>query len=119
MRRHNVLDVTDFVSYHDGIERESGMTDRILQADDFTLHIGKTFTPAGQTRTLILGTIDRSNFPGLQRAPFSLLFSGPPRDVLPEGLYDVTAQDGPSFSLYITPIQTFDQNRQDYQAVFN
>jgi hypothetical protein len=55
----------------------------------------------------------------LPRPPFCLLFRGPPRDVLPEGLYEVAVQDGPDFALYIIPIQTFDRNRQDYQAVFN
>jgi hypothetical protein len=120
--RHNGLDGYGLVSYHGGIKREGGMTDRILTADDFAPHIGKSFTLPGQHRALTLVSIDRSTFPGaddLPRAPFTLLFGGPPRDVLPEGLYDVAIPDGPEAAIYISPIQTFDRSRQDYQAVFN
>jgi hypothetical protein len=98
------------------------MSDRILTADDFTPHVGKGFTPLGQHRRLTLVSIDRSTFPGgdtLPQAPFTLLFTGVAGDVLPEGLYDVSIQDGPEVPLYINPIQTFDRSRQDYQAVFN
>jgi hypothetical protein len=85
------------------------MTDCSLTAGDFTPHVGKAFTPLGQHRTITLASVEFGMFAGadiLPRAPFSLLFSGPPNDVLPEGLYDVA-------------IHTYDRNRQDYQAVFN
>jgi hypothetical protein len=116
------LDGDGWVPYHGGIRREGGMSDRILTADDFTPHVGKGFTPLGQHRILTLVSVDRSTFSGgdtLPRTPFTLLFNGTPGDVLPEGLYDVAIQDGPEVSIYINPIQTFDRNRQDYQAVFN
>ena len=98
------------------------MTDRILTAEDFTPHVGKIFTPLGQHRTVTLVSVERNTFAGgdtLPRAPFSLLFSGPPNDVLPEGMYDVAIQAGPEVAIYISPIHTYDRNRQDYQAVFN
>jgi hypothetical protein len=98
------------------------MTDRSLTAEDFAPHVGKGFTPLGQHRTITLVSVELSTFAGvdtLPRAPFSLLFSGPPNDVLPEGLYDVAIQDGPELPVYISPIHTYDRNRQDYQAVFN
>ena len=96
--------------------------DRVLTEDDFAPYIGRRFTPRGQRRTLTLVSIDRRAFPGVEslpRAPFTLLFSGIPGDVLPEGLYDAVVEDGPEFPIFISPIQTFERDRQDYQAVFN
>jgi hypothetical protein len=98
------------------------MADRILTAEDFTPHVGKGFTPIGQHRSVTLVSVEPSTFAGadtLSRAPFSLLFSGTPNDVLPEGLYDVAIQDGAEVPIYISPIHTYGRNRQDYQAVFN
>jgi hypothetical protein len=98
------------------------MTDRTLSADDFARYIGKGFTPGGQDRRLTLESIDRRIFAGtegMRRAPFTLLFSGARGDVLPEGLYEFVMGDGTDFALFISPIQTFDSERQDYQAVFN
>jgi hypothetical protein len=98
------------------------MTDHSLTAEDFTPHIGRGFTPLGQHRTITLASVELSTFAGagtLPRAPFSLLFSGPPDDVLPEGLYNVAVQDSQAVPIYISPIQTYDRSRQDYQAVFN
>jgi hypothetical protein len=53
------------------------------------------------------------------RPPFTLIFSGPPNDVLPEGLHTIEAEDGTSFLIYVIPIQTASRDKQDYQAVFN
>jgi hypothetical protein len=56
---------------------------------------------------------------GLPRQPFTLIFDGPPQDVLREGLYALEVSDGPAFELYVIPVQTFVRDRQDYQVVFN
>jgi hypothetical protein len=91
-----------------------------LTADDFTPYIGQQFAPRGQHRTLTLVAIDRHAVTGnLPRAPFTLLFRGPPGDILPDGTYDVAVQGGPAFTIFISPIQTFSRDHQDYQAVFN
>jgi hypothetical protein len=94
----------------------------VLKAEDFEPHIGKRFAQRGQDRSVTLTSIDRRAFSGaenLPRPPFTLLFSGPAGDILPEGLHDFAVEDGPVFTIYINPVQTFDRTRQDYQAVFN
>ena len=80
------------------------------------------FSFAGWPGTLRLARID--HLPGTAREgrgrpPFTLIFAGPPGDVLPEGLYTATADGGPSFTFYIMPIHTAATDRQEYQAVFN
>ncbi len=50
---------------------------------------------------------------------FTLIFSGPPGDVLSQGLYALEIADGPQFELYVIPIHTPNPARQDYQSVFN
>ena len=47
------------------------------------------------------------------------IFTGPPGDVLPEGLYGFDVDNGPAFGFYVIPIYTPMRDRQDYQAVFN
>ena len=59
---------------------------------------------------------ERKTFP---RQPFSLIFRGPPADVLPEGLHTLEVEGGDSFTIYVMPIHTPARDRQDYQAVFN
>jgi len=39
--------------------------------------------------------------------------------VLREGPYILEVEGGPGFQLYVMPIHTPAQDRQDYQAVFN
>lgn len=96
---------------------------RVLTAEDFVSHVGKTVTPKGQHRVLTLVSIDTSGRTAgaerLARESFRLILRGPPGDVLPEGLYDVAVQDGPDFALYINPIHTVSRDRQDYQVAFN
>ena len=36
-----------------------------------------------------------------------------------EGMRECTFEDGPTYSLYITPVFTPEPEWQDYQAVFN
>jgi hypothetical protein len=94
----------------------------ILTADDFLPHIGKRFLPRGHDCVLTLVSIDQGPFPGsenLPRLPFTLLFSGGKQNVLPEGLYEFEVNEGPMVEVYVSPIQTFAHDRQDYQGVFN
>jgi hypothetical protein len=53
------------------------------------------------------------------RAPFLLLLRGPADEVLPDGLYALAIEDGPTFDLYVSPVHTPSRAHQDYQVVVN
>jgi len=86
-------------------------------ASEFTPHIGQVFTigPA----SLRLARVDVLPSRGSADAGFMLVFTGPRTPVLLEGLYDAATPGGPALTFYIMPIHTPNQDRQDYQVVFN
>ena len=93
-----------------------------LTANDFVGYLGSTVRPHGHGQEMVLDRIDRREFPGWEgatRKPFSLIFRGPRRPVLPEGLYPVEFADGPTLMLYVIPILTAARDHQEYQVVFN
>ncbi len=92
----------------------------VVSAKMFTPHIGKAVLLANGHR-LTLVTVDQrgSPAPGAPRAAFSLILSGAPAPIAPEGLHRLTFEDGASFELYLIPIHTPSRDRQDYQIVFN
>jgi hypothetical protein len=88
----------------------------------FLPHVDKPFRVRGGRHVLTLMKVDAAmgeGAKGAPRPPFILIFSGPPGDVLPEGLYTLEVENGPSFDLYVIPINTPLLGRQDYQTVFN
>jgi len=88
----------------------------------FLPHVDKPFRVRGGRHVLTLTKVEAAMAEGAKgapRQPFILIFSGPPGDVLPEGLYALDAEDGPSFDLYVIPIQTPVLGRQDYQVAIN
>jgi hypothetical protein len=95
-----------------------------LTPEHFLPHINKTFRVPGWPHPLTLQVVDirrteareKENLP---RQPFSLIFRGPPDEILPEGLYALWVDDGPSFELYVIPVHTVERDRQNYQASFN
>ena len=91
----------------------------ILTHGDFAPHVHKSFRFEGWDGVLRLDGIDLGRGPEGMRPPFSLIFQGPPGNVLPEGLHKARVEDGPELEFYIQPIQTLARDRQDYQAVFN
>jgi Domain of unknown function (DUF6916) len=96
----------------------------VLTLEHFTPHVEKEFRAPEWPHPLKLRRIDTRQLEEweremVRRQPFILIFSGPPREVIREGFYTVSVADGPSFGLYIIPIQTLQRDRQDYQAVFN
>jgi hypothetical protein len=98
------------------------VTSAVLTEQDFLAHVGKTLIPSGQHIDLTLVSVKLTEWPGWddgQRKPFTLILRGSSHDVLPEGLYDVSVEEGPTFALYIIPIHTVARDRQDYQVVFN
>ncbi len=89
--------------------------------EDFAPYIDSAFRIDGWPGTLRLAMVDVAArpYPGSGRLPFMLLFHGPRGDILPEGLHRATAPDGRGFTIYVMPIHTPAQDRQEYQAVFN
>ena len=93
-----------------------------LTAKHFTPHVGKVFRVEGGRHALTLAEVQErrlEDFEAALREPFNLIFRGPPGDVLPEGLYRLGPEDGPSFELYVIPVYTPARDRQNYQAPFN
>ena len=92
----------------------------VLTAETFARHVGQTFLIRGGRYALVLTEIETMPLQAWQTSPsFTLLFSGPLGDVLPEGMHALTQEDGTAYELYVIPIHTPAGGRQDYQAVFN
>jgi hypothetical protein len=93
-----------------------------LTADAFAPHLGASFKVEGGHHVLSLSEVERLEAqPGHAPsfAPFVLIFSGPPGDVLAEGMHTIAREDGTAYDLYLIPVHTPARDRQDYQAVFN
>lgn len=95
-----------------------------LTPETFQPHIDKLFRVKDWQHALTLTSVEiRHLLPHeravLQHQAFTLIFRGPPGEVLPDGLYTLEAEGGPAFELYVIPIQTMSRDRQDYQVVFN
>jgi len=98
------------------------MTAEPLSHEAFQPHLHRQFRFDGHPHGLKLTQIavkDLPPLPGLTYKAFTLIFSGPRGDVMPEGLYSAEAEGGVRFEFYIMPIHTPASDRQDYQAVFN
>ena len=101
------------------------MTDEFiaLTADTFAPHLGASFRVEGGHHVLALSEVERfESQPGHGNQafePFVLIFSGPPGDVLAEGMHTIAGEDGTAYDLYLIPVHTPARERQDYQAVFN
>jgi hypothetical protein len=95
-----------------------------LTPEHFRPHLDKLFRVQGGRHTLRLTEVDARPLSEAERKvaprqPFNVIFRGPPGDVLREGPYILEVEGGPGFQLYVMPIHTPAQDRQDYQAVFN
>ncbi len=98
--------------------------DQPLTCDLFAPLVGRAFRVRGGRHELTLSKVDMRQLQEwekevITRQPFTLIFSGPPRDVLPQGMYTFEVADGPTVELYVIPILTPVPTRQDYQSVFN
>jgi hypothetical protein len=90
-----------------------------LRAEHFQPHEQKIFRVKGGRHALKLAHVEVLAIKGGQRHAFNLIFTGPPGDVLREGLYVLQVENGPEFELYVMPIHTPSPGQQDYQALFN
>lgn len=91
-----------------------------VTADHFQPHVDKNFRVPGWPHPMRLTAVERrtAQTRGRQES-FTLIFRGPPQEIMREGFYTLQLDDGPWFNLYIMPIHTVQRDRQDYQAVFN
>ena len=98
--------------------------DELMTRESFDAHVGKIFGVANSHHALTLARIETRPIEAWEqkmglRAPFNLIFSGPPGDVLAEGMRTLALEDGTSFELYVIPVHTPVRDRQDYQSSFN
>jgi hypothetical protein len=91
----------------------------LLTAEHFLPHVEKVFRVKDGAHTLTLAKVELLDLKGGPRQAFNLIFSGPPGDVLREGLYTFQVERGPEFEFYVMPIHTPVPGQQDYQAAFN
>jgi hypothetical protein len=103
--------------------RTGGRMADLLQIDDFKPHVGKTFRFTGTRYAIPLDRIisnDNPPLPGAKRRPFILIFRAPKeREYMPDGIYDCEVENGPTYRMYVNPVQTTEPEWQDYQAAFS
>lgn len=97
----------------------------LITMEAFTPHLNKVFKVREGRHAFELVSVEEhtvadSDRDLVKRTPFTLVFKGPPGDVLPAGLWtlDVEGEEA-GFDLYLMPVQTHGRDRQDYQAAFN
>jgi hypothetical protein len=95
-----------------------------LTPEHFLPHVDKTFRVKDGQHAFRLARVDVHKLSAHEagqapRQPFTLIFSGPPGNVLREGSYTMEVDEGPQFELYVMPVHTPSPGRQDYQAAFN
>ena len=95
-----------------------------LTVEHFRPHLTKVFRVHGGEHAFTLTEVQ--TYPVSEaaagivtRQPFTLIFNGPPGNVLSEGMYTFDVDGGPSFELYVMPIHTPARDQQHYQAAFN
>lgn len=102
------------------------MLDR-LSADDFTEHLNSIFHLSSDSGEQVeaelvevteLGTSDAPVDGNKRRRPFSVVFSGPPQPVLPQGIHTLQHAEMEPLSLFVVPIGP-DKKGMRYEAVFN
>jgi hypothetical protein len=91
----------------------------------FAEQIGKTFRlerEAGPPLDLILAEARdlsiRSSQPATRREPFSLLFRGPARPILPQHIYALENEALGRLEIFLVPIGA-DAGAVEYEAIFN
>jgi hypothetical protein len=101
----------------------SGQPSEFLLIEHFEPYIGRIFHFEGTGNAIPLLSISSNDRPvpdWMKRKPFTLIFRAPrQREWMREGFYRCSVEDGPSFAIYVAPIQTLYPEFQDYQAVFN
>jgi hypothetical protein len=125
LRHYASVEISERLRHHYSPARNlkgEGRMDELLQIEHFKPHVGKVVRFKGTRFAFPLDRIisDRKRLPkGMKRRPFILVFRGPKeRDYMPDGIYDCEIEGGPTYSMYVNPIQTPAPDQQEYQAVF-
>jgi hypothetical protein len=99
----------------------------LLDAADFMPHVDDTFE-VGQndeidTTTIpfvleaVVEVVESSD--SIERTPFTLTFTGPSGDHLPQGVYDLQHPTLGQLAIFLVPIGPRGDGRHRYEAVFN
>ncbi len=93
-----------------------------VTADAFTTHVNTTFVLTlddGRETPLTLANVNPgpTNSAG-NRQPFSLLFTAPPGEVLPQRIYSLHHPAFGVLEIFIVPIAATAEHT-DYEAIFN
>jgi hypothetical protein len=93
-----------------------------LTKEHFTPYVGSPFhVRLNPQETVPVELAEITEFPdyeGARRAPFSLIFRGAPRFVLPQGIYRIEHKEMEPMEIFLVPIGP-DQKGMRYEAVFN
>ena len=93
-----------------------------LTKEQFLPHVGSTFqVRLNPQETVPLTLAEVSGYPdheGPRREPFSLIFHGAHRFVLPQRIYPVEHTDFATLELFLVPLGPDGQGMR-YEAVFN
>lgn len=98
------------------------MSELFLEVHHFEPLMGKTARFGGTPFAMTLETVSKGQkfLPTAKRDPFMLVFRSRREPYfMREGVYECAFDDGPTYSFYIAPVHTPEQEWQDYQAVFN
>ena len=91
-----------------------------LTLADFAPHVGDTFMLAGATDQPLACTLQSAAPAGEQpggRAPFGLIFLGPPQPLLAQAIYRLTHAQLGALEIFLVPLGQ-DQAGTTYQAIF-
>lgn len=98
------------------------MADEFLEYHHFEPLVGTNVTFAGSPFTIpLIKVIKGEKFVATaKRDPFILIFRSPKLEYyMTEGMRECAFENGPTYSMYVTPVFTPEPEWQDYQAVFN
>lgn len=98
------------------------MSELFLEVHHFEPLVGKTVRFAGTLFVMTLEKVTKGEkfLATAKREPFILIFRAPRQQYyMTEGIYECAFDEGPTYSFYVAPVHTPDQQWQDYQAPFS
>ena len=93
-----------------------------LEVHHFEPLVGKTVRFGGTPFVMTLDAVSKGQkfSATAKRDPFILIFRAPKgKFYMTEGTYECAFDEGPTYTLHVSPINTLEPEFQDYQSVFN